>query len=266
MGLDLPPVIRPGQRMRGVSYAKRLAVGYINAHGSTQAKRIAAKVNPDSNAYGEYAERCVRYVQRKKGLADDGVIGKRTWLALGAREADIMPASLMGIPWVPGSNLRPVDGKWLPYPLAKRVREQRAKHVWTGVLVSGYRPDWYQKRLYDAAVAKYGPELAGRYVAPPGRSNHRFLDARCAADVTNAQQLLNARVGFFQPMSWEPWHLQLRSAYSLPVIGSLMARVVGTPPTEWAVPADVVEEDLVASIEDVLEELGEFIAMNEGLE
>ncbi len=73
-------------------------------------------------------------------------------------------------------------------------------------LESGDRDHETQTRLWNEAVAKYGPEEARNWVAPPGHSNH---EKGIAIDFGGDMELL-ARLapqyGLHQPMSWEPWH------------------------------------------------------------
>lgn len=71
----------------------------------------------------------------------------------------------------------------------------------------GYR-DW---NAQAAADARHGPGLA----APPGRSNHGIGVAVDLANYDHDWVAENAeKFGLYQPMSWEPWHWQLRTAES----------------------------------------------------
>jgi hypothetical protein len=77
---------------------------------------------------------------------------------------------------------------------------------------SAFRPAWYQQKLWDNALKKYGsPEAARKWVAPPGRSMHQ---SGLAMDLSytrgeGAQVRANAgRFGLKFPMSWEPWHIE----------------------------------------------------------
>jgi hypothetical protein len=73
---------------------------------------------------------------------------------------------------------------------------------------SGYRSDAQQSQLYDAAVQKYGAAGAGKWVAPPGHSNHnKGLAVDLGGDIGLAHQLA-AQFGLEFPMSWEPWHIE----------------------------------------------------------
>lgn len=92
-------------------------------------------------------------------------------------------------------------------------------------ITSAYRSPELQAKLFADAVAKYGsPELARKWVAPPGRSKH---NSGMAVDFANAQGSLlrdpksreaqwiaqNAsRFGLSVPMSWEPWQVELAGA------------------------------------------------------
>ena len=97
--------------------------------------------------------------------------------------------------------------------LAAEILSVRNAGHWSGKVFSGYRPPWYQKRLFDAAVIKYGSEAAARkWVAPPGKSRHGKKGGQGAVDVEPASsgaQLDQASERLFRPMSWEPWHVQL---------------------------------------------------------
>ena len=172
---------------------------------------LASKIRPDVRTYGDAAVRAVKRFQRDVGLGPDGVVGKDTWKALGVDEkvVDARPV-LNGVPFEPG--VIAIDGIWVAAPLARAILQQRKSGAWRGRLNSGYRPDWYQTMLFKAAVKKYGSEAAARkWVAPPGRSRHRFKDWRGAADATNGAGLDAAASQIVRPMSWEPWHVQLRA-------------------------------------------------------
>lgn len=78
---------------------------------------------------------------------------------------------------------------------------------------SGYRSVEHQQRLWDQALAKYGsPEVARKWVAPPGKSQHNHGNAADLRYETDADRLwahdnaekygLNFRLGN------EPWHIE----------------------------------------------------------
>jgi putative chitinase len=76
---------------------------------------------------------------------------------------------------------------------------------------SGYRSSAQQQPLWDAAVAKYGPEMASKYAAKPGRSPHNM---GMAFDVNSSDGnfleksgLLKA-YGFTRPLGNEKWHVE----------------------------------------------------------
>lgn len=77
---------------------------------------------------------------------------------------------------------------------------------------SGYRSVEEQTYLWNNAVAKYGPDEARNWVAPPGSSNHNHgvaADLGFADDATLNWVHANAsRYGLSFPMSWEPWHIE----------------------------------------------------------
>lgn len=79
-------------------------------------------------------------------------------------------------------------------------------------VISGYRSNEHQQRLYNQAVAKHGAANAGRWAAKPGRSNHNHglaMDLRFANDAAKKWAHDNAsRFGLNFPMSWEPWHIE----------------------------------------------------------
>ena len=159
----------------------------------------------------------VKAFQKEKKMDPDGVVGAHTWAALGFNEpvVDERPPVLNGIPWEPG--VMALDGKWVDKPLALVVLAQRKAGRWTGSITSGYRPPWYQKRLFDAAVKKYGSEQAARkWVAPPGKSHHGMKGGQGAVDVSNGEQLDNASGQLYRPMSWEAWHVQLVGTRDMP--------------------------------------------------
>lgn len=77
---------------------------------------------------------------------------------------------------------------------------------------SGYRSVEEQASLYADAVAKYGEEEAGWYVAPPGNSNHNHgvaADLSYLTDDATEWAHANAyRFGLTFPMDWEDWHIE----------------------------------------------------------
>lgn len=83
----------------------------------------------------------------------------------------------------------------------------------------GLRTRARQQELYDAGIRRYGYPAVLNYVARPGTSRHETGDA---ADVgvgsfngTNLGDYPGARahaaaLGLSFPMSWEPWHVEIR--------------------------------------------------------
>jgi len=94
-------------------------------------------------------------------------------------------------------------------------------------IVSAYRSEERQARLFAAAVLKYGsPEAARKWVAPPGSSVHgtgRALDlwlgsANSSANVAALRETAawkwlveNAAGHGFGPYKAEPWHWEFAS-------------------------------------------------------
>jgi len=80
-------------------------------------------------------------------------------------------------------------------------------------LLSGFRDNDHQQDLYNQAVAEHGAANAGKWAAPPGRSNHnrgtagdlRFVGGASAKKWAHENA---ARFGLEFPMSWEPWHIE----------------------------------------------------------
>jgi putative peptidoglycan binding protein/D-alanyl-D-alanine carboxypeptidase-like protein len=200
-------LLRPGQTHRDVARMKKALVRELTERGHEE---LASQIRPELRTYGNATVRAVKRFQREVGLKPDGVVGEDTWKALGIDEPvrDARPV-LNGVPWEPG--VIAIDGIWVAGPLARAILAQRGRGAWKGTLNSGYRPDWYQTMLFKAAVKKYGSEAAARkWVAPPGRSRHRFKDWRGAADANSGATLDAASPKLVRPMSWEPWHVQLR--------------------------------------------------------
>src|SRR5256714_14103957 len=75
-------------------------------------------------------------------------------------------------------------------------------------VASGDRDTATQQRLWDEAVAKYGPDEARNWVAPPGHSNHeKGIAADLQGDLEWAHQHAG-EFGLYFPMSWEDWHAE----------------------------------------------------------
>ena len=205
------PLLRPGQTHQAVPRLKRALVRELV---ELRLRPVAALIRLDSKTYGSAAVKGVRKFQERKHLGVDGVVGRDTWRALGIDEpvVDVRPI-LHGVPWEPG--VVAIDENWVDEVLGKEILAQRKSGRWRGQILSGYRPAWYQKRLFDAAVIRYGSEAAARkWVAPPGKSRHGKKGGQGAVDVTpksTGAQLDGASAGLFRPMSWEPWHVQIQT-------------------------------------------------------
>jgi Putative peptidoglycan binding domain/D-alanyl-D-alanine carboxypeptidase len=212
------PVLRSGQTAPAVVRLKKALVPALLKRNHD---KVASLINPASRTYGRSAVQGVKVFQRDKQLKPDGVVGERTWRALGFDEpvVDSQPLVLQGIPYEPG--LIAIDGRWVDKVLGTQVLAERKAGRWHGVVNSGYRPPWYQKRLWDAAVKKYGSEQgASKWVARPGTSNHGKKGGQGAVDVSLGQQL-DASARLFRPYDWEAWHVQLTGT-----------REMGEEPTE----------------------------------
>jgi hypothetical protein len=205
------PLLRPGQTHAAVPRMKQALVRELLELGL---RPLAALIRPDSKTYGKAGVKGVRKFQEKKGLGVDGVVGEDTWRALGINE-EVVDAARKVLNGVPGPEPGTVelDGRWVDELLAAEILSVRRAGRWSGAVFSGYLPPWYQKRLFDAAVIKYGSEAAARkWVAPPGKSRHGKKGGQGAVDVTpssSGAQLDQASEQLFRPMSWEPWHVQL---------------------------------------------------------
>jgi len=83
-------------------------------------------------------------------------------------------------------------------------------------VTSGERTHKRQQELWEEALAKYGsPEIARKWVAPPGSSMH---EKGLAADLqygTGAREWMHANAGRFgltYPLGNEPWHIEQAGA------------------------------------------------------
>jgi hypothetical protein len=84
---------------------------------------------------------------------------------------------------------------------------------------SGYRSPEVQARLWEEAAAKYpDPAERRKWVAPPYKSQHNHgyaADLSYASD--DARNWVHANLdsfGLVAPMSYEPWHVELKGARS----------------------------------------------------
>lgn len=126
---------------------------------------------------------------------------------------------------------------------------------------SGYRSPELQAQLWKNALKKYGsPEKARKWVAPPGRSRHNSGQAadlkyngtridRLAEDHP-ARVWLTENVGRFglsQPMSWEPWQVEVSGARGQP-----LTPANSTPPI-----APAPQEEQPLSFEGIMAALSE---------
>jgi LAS superfamily LD-carboxypeptidase LdcB len=164
----------------------------------------------------------VKEFQRRQDLDPDGVVGPRTWAQLGIHVAPDEPE-----PLAPGSkppagsfkeaadpaNLVTYKGFQMLKGTSEALQAMQAAAKADGVnltVTSAFRSDEYQAKLFKNAVAKYGSEsAAGKWVAPPGKSQHRSgraLDIKLEKGVHAWLSKNAAKFGFYQPMSWEDWH------------------------------------------------------------
>ena len=250
------PLLRPGQTHKAVPKLKESVVRELQAIGQ---HGVASAVNIKLRTYGPRSVRAVKVFQQKKNMDVDGIVGADTWKALGFHDpvVDERPPVLNGIPWEPG--VMAVDGKWVDKPLALEILAQRKAGRWTGSVNSGYRPPWYQKRLFDEAVKRYGSEQAARkWVAPPGKSRHGMKGGQGAVDVSSGDQLDNASAQLYRPMSWEAWHVQLAGTRDMPEPGEDDGEPDVSEPSADELAADgVTMQDVDDSINVLLDKIGE---------
>jgi hypothetical protein len=217
----------------------------------------ASAIRIDARTYGPRTVSAVKVFQKDANVDPNGVVAEKTWRALGFDEkvVDERPPVLNGVPWEQG--VMAVDGKWVDKPLALMILDQRRAGRWGGSVTSGYRPPWYQKRLFDAAVKKYGSaEAASKWVAPPGKSRHGRKNGEGAVDVSQGDQLDNASAQLYRPMSWEPWHVQLAAARDMPEPDGEPAADIAPPTEEELQASGVTMQDVDDSIEVILEKIG----------
>lgn len=84
-------------------------------------------------------------------------------------------------------------------------------------VTSGYRSPERQQQLWGQSLAKYGSsEIARKWVAPPGRSNHNHgsaWDLKFLNPVAQTWAHENAAAhGLAFPLANEPWHIELAEA------------------------------------------------------
>jgi hypothetical protein len=244
-------LLRPGQTDPDVPKLKKAVVRELLAQDQDN---VASSINPNSKTYGPKAVRGVKVFQRSKKLTPDGIVGAKTWHALGFEGpvVDKGPRVLHGVPYEPG--LTAIDGNWVDKALGAELLAQRKAGRWRGAVNSGYRPAWYQKRLWDAAVKKYGSEqAASKWVARPGRSRHGRKNGEGAVDVSLGGELDASSGRLYRPMSWEAWHVQLT--------GTREPELTDPDPRELEVPdaalqeAGLTVEDVDAAIAVVLERM-----------
>lgn len=246
------PTLSPGMKRTQVRGLKRTLAQYY-----AKTRNFGLAVVLRGLVYSTYYDRgptlrAVKIFQRRHGLTTDGIVGPKTWEALQKVNNPNLGKVLHGIPWEP--SLLELDGRWVQSRQRNILLALRTKNRWHGFVTSAYRPDWYQKLLFDAAVRKYGSyAAASKWVAPPGRSNHRFKDIRGAVDVTRADEVLRGTDQFYRPMSWESWHLQIRSAYGR--LRGAVSSVVPVRSSKLQVPDEMDMDAIIAAIDADLAEI-----------
>jgi hypothetical protein len=121
---------------------------------------------------------------------------------VGATARAIFDPDLM-MPSLSTHGLDPVLGRAIGLLVA---RSNGAVHV-----VSGLRTRAAQARLWQDALARYGADSAGHWVAPPGRSLHeRGLAVDLGGDLDKAVQVIEMLgLPLHRPLANEPWHFEL---------------------------------------------------------
>ena len=113
---------------------------------------------------------------------------------------------------------------------------------------SGDRDSETQARLWEEAVATYGPDEARNWVAPPGHSNHeKGIAIDFGGDMALLAQLA-PQYGLYQPMDWEPWHWEPLGSRD----GSISPQAYTEKPTN---PSALVRGTKVRTYADVMSHL-----------
>jgi hypothetical protein len=121
--------------------------------------------------------------------------------------------------------------------------------------VSGYRSSARQARLYQSALCRYGtPELARRWVAPPGSSAHQsgraidfYLGGRNASSNVAALRRTpaylwlagHAEIFGFYPYQAEPWHWEYNPPASQAAPGAMPEPMAAGPPASGNGPGGI---------------------------
>lgn len=130
---------------------------------------------------------------------------------------------------------------------------------------SAYRDTAVQQKLWDEALAKYGtPELARKWVAPPGKSQHNHGNAADLKYLSPAArewvQANAAQHGLAFPLSNEDWHIELAGAraqpapklqYNVPESGGVLPASMGkeVPSATWSDKAGILGNALMATMQ-----------------
>lgn len=76
-------------------------------------------------------------------------------------------------------------------------------------IVSGWRSNETQQKLWDEALVKYGSETEARkFVAPPGKSRHNTGLAVDVCPLSPAAKSALAGAGLYIRLEYEPWHVE----------------------------------------------------------
>ena len=207
-----------------------LSYDTIDCNGSVDVRIIVVLPEVDTNWEATYAQQIETEFNNNKLSSNEFIevlAEKRASAGAGGDVAASPPVTYTG----ENGKLAPDqlgdvgNGKQLRADAAAAFLRMQAAAAADGVNIqvsSGYRSYTHQNNLFQNALRKYGSRAAARkWVAPPGSSNHGWGIAFDEGTIyggkerTRQYRWLNAnaaKYGFWQRMSWEPWHWEYKGS------------------------------------------------------
>ncbi|WP_158886762.1 D-alanyl-D-alanine carboxypeptidase family protein [Amycolatopsis anabasis] len=169
-------------------------------------------------------------------------LGATGTVALGSEARPGQPLPVWeGIPGPDGGTVCPLDKRYADEPpnglrpdvaeAFTRLRAAAGAQQITLCVMDGKRSEYQQQKEFDDAVRRFGtPELAAKYVLPPGKSNHVkgiAVDIQPIASAAWVER--NGRaLGWCRRYQNETWHFEFDPGYAAAGCPPLLPSATGS--------------------------------------